>query len=152
MGRVDPRPSWLGDRLFFRPSWPTTCMHLVGAGCLEFVLDRHLYAYFVCVSSEWSDWTVQMNRLARALVSCWCNKYSKTYLKQPLKKDTKIGFQERLSLNAGQKYCRMLHYDLCFVYFRVAAEDRFYCTLISHTGSYIISHYSENIGSTVAQW
>ena len=34
--------------------------------------------------------------------------YSKTYLKRPLKKKTKIGFQTQLSLNAGQKYCRML--------------------------------------------
>ena len=34
--------------------------------------------------------------------------YSKTCLKQPLKKKTKIVFQDRLSLNAGQKYCRML--------------------------------------------
>ena len=34
--------------------------------------------------------------------------YSKTCLKWPLKKMTKIGFQDRLSLNAGQKYCRML--------------------------------------------
>ena len=34
--------------------------------------------------------------------------YSKTLLKRPLKKKTKIGFQDRLSLNAGQKYCRML--------------------------------------------
>ena len=34
--------------------------------------------------------------------------YSKTCLKWPIKKKTKIGFQDRLSLNAGQKYCRML--------------------------------------------
>ena len=34
--------------------------------------------------------------------------YSKTCLKQPLKKNTKIGFQYGLSLDAGQKYCRML--------------------------------------------
>ena len=34
--------------------------------------------------------------------------YSKTCLKRPLKKKTKNGFQDRLSLNAGQKYCRML--------------------------------------------
>ena len=34
--------------------------------------------------------------------------YSKTCLKRPLKKKTKIGFKDRLSLNAGQKYCRML--------------------------------------------
>ena len=33
--------------------------------------------------------------------------YSKTYLKRPIKKKTSIGFQY-LSLNAGQKYCRML--------------------------------------------
>ena len=34
--------------------------------------------------------------------------YSKTCLKLSLKYDAKIGFQYRLSLNAGQKYCRML--------------------------------------------
>ena len=34
--------------------------------------------------------------------------YSKTCIKQPLKKKTKIGFQDQLSLNACQKYCRML--------------------------------------------
>ena len=34
--------------------------------------------------------------------------YSKTCLKRPLRKKTKIGFQDRLSLNAGPKYCRML--------------------------------------------
>ena len=32
-----------------------------------------------------------------------------TCLKRPLKSNTKIGFQDQLSLNAGQKYCRMLH-------------------------------------------
>ena len=30
--------------------------------------------------------------------------YSKTCLKRPLKKNTKIGFQYRLTLNAGQEY------------------------------------------------
>ena len=34
--------------------------------------------------------------------------YSKTCLKRPLKKKTDIGFQDRLSINAGPKYCRML--------------------------------------------
>ena len=33
--------------------------------------------------------------------------YSKTCLKRLLKERPKIGFQDRLSLNAGQKYCRM---------------------------------------------
>ena len=43
--------------------------------------------------------------------------YSKTCLKRPLKKKTKIGFQDRLSLNAGQKYCRMLQESI-LQYFR----------------------------------
>ena len=34
--------------------------------------------------------------------------YSKTCVKRPLSKRRKVGFQDQLSLNAGQKYCRML--------------------------------------------
>ena len=34
--------------------------------------------------------------------------YSKTCVKQPLSNRPKIGFQDQLLLNAGQKYCRML--------------------------------------------
>ena len=34
--------------------------------------------------------------------------YSKTCFKKPLKKKTKIGFHDRLLLNAGQKCCRVL--------------------------------------------
>ena len=34
--------------------------------------------------------------------------YSKTCVKRPLSKRQQIGFQDQLSLNAGQKYCRML--------------------------------------------
>ena len=34
--------------------------------------------------------------------------YSKTCLKQPLKRRPKIGFQDQVSLTTGQKYCRML--------------------------------------------
>ena len=33
--------------------------------------------------------------------------YSKICVKQPLSKRPKIGFQDQLLLNAGQKYCRM---------------------------------------------
>ena len=35
-------------------------------------------------------------------------KVSRTCLKHPLKKNTKNGFRYQLSLNAGQKYCRLL--------------------------------------------
>ena len=41
----------------------------------------------------------------------YCHKprfYRKTCLKWPLSKRPKIGFQDQLSLNVGQKYCRML--------------------------------------------
>ena len=34
--------------------------------------------------------------------------YSKTCVKHPLSKRPKIGFQDQLSLSAGQKYCRMI--------------------------------------------
>ena len=37
--------------------------------------------------------------------------YSKTCVKLPLSKRQKIGFQDQLSLNAGQKYCRMLQWE-----------------------------------------
>ena len=43
-----------------------------------------------------------------SLLNFSLNTYSKTCLKQPLSKRPKIGFQEQLSLIAGQKYCRML--------------------------------------------
>ena len=38
----------------------------------------------------------------------YCLQFSKTFLKWLLSKRPKIGFQDQLSLNAGQKYCRML--------------------------------------------
>ena len=37
--------------------------------------------------------------------------YSKTSVKRPLSKRPKIGFQDQLSLNASQKYCRMLQVE-----------------------------------------
>ena len=43
--------------------------------------------------------------------------YSKTCLKRRLKRRPKIGFQDQLLLNAGQKYCRMLQESI-LQYFR----------------------------------
>ena len=56
--------------------------------------------------------------------------YIKTCVKRPLSKRPQIGFQNQLSLSAGQKYCRMLPFviKILFVYFWVAVLDRFYCT------------------------
>ena len=39
------------------------------------------------------------------------DQYSKTCIKQPLSKRQKIGFQDQLSLNAGQMYCKMLQVE-----------------------------------------
>ena len=55
--------------------------------------------------------------------------YSKTCLKRPFKK-AKIGFQDQLSLNAGQKYCRMLQREhsailLTFIKLPFASETFF---------------------------
>ena len=47
--------------------------------------------------------------------------YSKTCLKRPLQKKTEIGFQDRLLLNAGQKYCRMLQESI-LQYYRPASS------------------------------
>ena len=66
--------------------------------------------------------------------------YSKACVKQPLSKMPQIGFQDQLSLNAGQKYCAMLQGEhsailLTFIklpfvnktLFLVAVLHRFYC-------------------------
>ena len=57
-------------------------------------------------SSEGSerDWAVMQAPLSL----CWWPIYSKTCVKRPLSNRPKIGFQDQLWLNAGQKYFRML--------------------------------------------
>ena len=73
------------------------------------------------------------------------------------KRRQKIGFQDRLSLNAGQKYCRMLQgqhsailltfiklpfvIKTFFVYFRVAAKNRFYCNRNQYKSHYFCVIY-----------
>ena len=82
---------------------------------------------------------------SQTALSGYLDRYSKTCIKRPLSKRAKIGFQDKLSLNAGQKYCRMLQEEhsailstfikLPFVIkifllsiFWVAVLQRFYCT------------------------
>ena len=53
--------------------------------------------------------------MIRTLISYagpYVSDYSKICLKRPLSKRPKIGFQDQLSLNAGEKYCRMLQREL----------------------------------------
>ena len=53
----------------------------------------------------------------KAQTTCYAYIYSKTCLKPSLKKKTKMGFQDWLSLNEGQKYSRMLKESI-LQYFR----------------------------------
>ena len=74
------------------------------------VFDPYMYMYFDSSTDSFSSFM-----------------YSKTCVKLPLSKRLKIGFQDQLSLNAGQKYCRMLKVEHsailstfiknCFVFF-----------------------------------
>ena len=57
--------------------------------------------------------------LIRKIFICNYLIYSKTCVKWPLSKRPQIGFQDQLSLNAGQKYCRMLQGGI-LQYFRPA--------------------------------
>ena len=60
--------------------------------------------------------------------------YSKTCLKLPLKKKTKKGFQDRLLLNAGQKYYRMLilQYFRPSLSYHLSLRSLFYLILRGH--------------------
>ena len=76
--------------------------------------------------------------------------YSKTCLKQPLKKKTKMGFKDRLLLNAGQKCCRMLQLEhsailLTFIKLPLSLRSLF-CLFLSGRSRQVF------LGSAVAQW
>ena len=68
-------------------------------------------------SENFNSFNFSNHLSASASISGWLGicivpvMYSKTCLKRPLKKKTKIGFQDRFSLNAGQKYCRTLQVE-----------------------------------------
>ena len=80
----------------FPPNVYLSCMHHI---CYIQMDRKHL---------PWKQTQWILIRLEQSNLGPYCLLYSKTCLKQPLKKMTKIGFQHWLSLNAGQKYCRML--------------------------------------------
>ena len=65
--------------------------------------DLWLCAIFVANLKKW-----RITRLAILRLLSYLLIYSKTCLKLPLSKRQNNGLQDRLSLNAGQKYCRML--------------------------------------------
>ena len=99
----------------FVPIWTTCCPPKIT------LISVHWTRCFSCIfngtsySNRWCSWAGIRNRILQIKeMRCYFNKYSKTWtcVKRPLSKRQKIGFQDQLSLNAGQKYCRMLQGEM----------------------------------------
>ena len=82
--------------------------------CIPFKLFN--YTQKSCSFSRKKFYAVESRKLEVLVTRDFISKYSKTCLKRPLKKDQNK-FQDRLSLNVGQKYCRMLQESI-LQYFR----------------------------------
>ena len=81
--------------------------------------------------------------------------YSKTCLKRPTKKKTKnCGFQDWLSLNAGQKYCRMLQETFIKLPFIFNVFDLSFFEWPLKTGFtvYGCSDYNSKISISIYLW
>ena len=104
---------------------PTTKSHVFNLPQLmlglpyNFWIDAYLFAHDRMTIHMWSlRKDILTERSCEVTHDYTCETfYSKTCLKRPLKKKTKIGFQDRLSLDAGQRYCRMLQGSI-LQYFR----------------------------------
>ena len=88
---------------------------VVPQGCMRFVIvvfPNHTHLLFLLVTqTTLLEISCHGSNILRVITFCLSTfqsfaKYSKTCLKWPLKKRTKIGFQDRLSLNADQQYPR----------------------------------------------
>ena len=108
---------------------------------MSFLYWRSLDFSRVCCLDSWRTVDLLLPNGAPSRSSCkWKNvtpvrSNSETCLKRSLKKKTKNGFQDRLSLNAGQKYCRMLKESI-LQYFRPSLSyhlslRHFFCLFLS---------------------
>ena len=66
---------------------------------------------------------------------------SKTCVKQPLSKRPIIGFQDQLSLNAGQNYCRMLQGEHSAILFQPSLS--YYLSLRSLFCLFLNGHFTQ---------
>ena len=81
-------------------------MYLVGFNMIKPLATPLVSNAFKVKVKEWAQRSHVLNICP--LHNLFENIYSKTWVKRPLSKRSKNCFQGRLSLNAGQKYCRML--------------------------------------------
>ena len=87
----------------FENSWkiPVCCMQ----NSLNVIVDSHYYlneTVLLSIQNTCLNWWV------KRYLQFYLWYYNKTCVKWPLSKWPKIGFQNQLSLYAGQKYCRTL--------------------------------------------
>ena len=62
----------------------------------------------ICLLTLWTNVSIESNSLDLDQTAPVGSEYSRTCLKRPHSKRPQIGFQDQLTLNAGQKYCKML--------------------------------------------
>ena len=67
--------------------------------------------------------------------------YSKTCVKRPLSKRQKFGFQDRLSINSGQNYCRMHSAILSTLSFHSSLRSLFCLFLSGRLRQVLLYHY-----------
>ena len=77
---------------------------------IELLLRQNAWKTALCIGGKTLSLTHCMVGNFSCRLQSFFQNYSKTCLKRPLWKRPKIGFQDQLSLNAGQKYCRMLQW------------------------------------------
>ena len=93
------------------------------------------------------------NRLRLAMLGKYYM-YSKTCLTLPFKKKTKMCFQDRLSLNAGQKYCRMLQGEhsailSTFIKLPFVIKIFLFCLFVAHLSHWLRVSYCDHWMSVV---
>ena len=70
--------------------------------------------------------------------------HSKTCLKRPLKKKTKVVFEDPLSPKKGQKYCRMLQWDSAILSTFIKLPfviEIFFCLYLSGHLRHVLLYY-----------
>ena len=80
---------------------------------LELTFSNAAYPVWAQKGIIWNShfyWGYIWQSYVLALKACPCMN-SKICIKRPLSKRPQIDFQDQLLLNAGQKYCRMLHLE-----------------------------------------
>ena len=75
--------------------------------CMQ-IMSYRIIALFIITSHNSLMFTFSVTNNAKCSLAPKLLIYSKTCVERPLSKRQKIGFQDQLSINAGQKYCRML--------------------------------------------